>query len=311
MKILITGIAGFLGFELANYLSDYEIIGIDIKDKPLNLSENVYYIKKSILDDDLNQVFIEQKPHAVIHLAWTVQPVHSKKLRQAYELDYNGTKKVLESCNSSKVKQLVFMSSTLAYGALQDNPKFLIEKNLLRAKKSFHYAYHKRLVENEVIQPFIKEHPEINVVILRPSGFLGPMAKNYVANILRSKILPVMIGGRNTRIQFLHIRDLLDAIVLIIQKNTAGIFNVSPDDVVEMKDIPKLLPGHKLFIPELLARLGISFAWVLHLYKAPSSYLDFVRFEFIASNEKIKKELQWNPKYSTTDAIKSLIIDYK
>ena len=163
------------------------------------------------------------------------------------------------------------------------------------------------MVEEEFLNPFIKENPQITITILRPPGFLGSMANNYVANILRSKILPVMIGVRNTKIQFLHVNDLISAIDLVIQKRPSGIYNLSPDTPIIMKDVPTLLSGHKIYLPESLARLLVSIAWFFHFYQAPSSYLDFVRYEFLVSNEKIKTELGWSPKYSTELAILSLI----
>jgi UDP-glucose 4-epimerase len=308
LKIIITGISGYLGSELTKTLSQYEIIGVDIKE-PEKIQENVIFIKKSILDDDLSIIFKKYNPEVCIHLAWNVNPVHKKNLSQAFDLDYNGTKNILRLCRDFEVKHIIFVSSTLAYGALKDNPSYLIEESPLRAKNTFHYAYHKKKVEIELIQPFIRESKSL-VTVLRPTGFLGPKVNNYVSNILRAKILPVMMSGRNTKIQFLHIKDLVEVIDLIVGKRISGIYNIAPDDDISMNDIPKILPGHKIYIFESLARFLISFAWFFHMYKAPSAYLDFVRYEFIVSNDKIKKELNWSPKYSTEDAIRS-IIDFK
>lgn len=307
MKILITGVSGYLGFELTKKLTNHEIIGLDIKKPKEKFPNNVLFIKKSILDQDLHKIFEIHHPEICIHLAWTVTPVHKKNIKKAYELDFDGTKRIFDNCKTYHVNHIIFISSTLAYGALRDNPTFLTEENPLRAKKSFHYSYHKKIVEKEIVQPFMKENPKISVTVLRPAGFLGPTVHNYVSEILRAKLLPVMIGGRHTRIHFLHINDLLDVIDLVIKRKLAGIFNVTPDDSVIMKDLPDILPGHKIYILEFLARLSTSLAWSIHLYAAPSSYLDYVRYEFIATNEKIKDQLEWEPVYTTKEAIQSLL----
>lgn len=307
MKILITGISGFLGSSLIKKLSNHDLIGVDEQEPTKDFPSNVIFYKKSILDPSLNEIFNTHTINVCIHLAWTVTPVHKNKLQKAFEIDYNGTKTILDYCKTNNVKHFIFMSSTLAYGALKDNAKSLTENNPLKAKKNFHYAYHKKLVETELIQPFIKENPNMLVTVLRPAGFLSPDINNYVSKILRAKILPVMIGGRHTRIQFLHMQDLLDVIVEIINKQIQGTFNVTPNDYIIMKNLPAYLPGFKIYVPEILARFGIKIAWFFHLYSAPSSYLDFVRYEFIASNEKLKKELVWKPKFSTIEAISSII----
>lgn len=308
MKILITGISGFLGYELTKFLSKHDLVGIDFKEPAKPFPDNVIFYKKNILEESILEIFRTHGPDVCVHLAWIVSPVHANKLKTAYEIDYTGTTKILQYCKLSSVNHIIFMSSTLAYGALKDNCHILTEKDPLRANMSFHYSYHKKLVETEIVQPFIKENPNIKVTILRASAFLSQDVSNYVADVLKAKILPVMIGGRNTRIQFMHIQDLLDVISKIIEKRVIGIFNVAPDDYVIMKNLPKLLPGHKVYVPELLARFSIKIAWFLHINSAPSSYLDFVRYEFIASNEKLKKELEWKPKFSTSEAIKSLLM---
>ena len=309
MKIIITGISGYLGFELAKALPKYEIIGIDINEPKKGFPNNVIFYKESILNPHISDIFSLHKPEVCIHLAWVVSPIHNKN--KAYNIDCNGTKNIFSNCRQFHVRHIIFMSSTLAYGALKDNPELLTEEDPLRARSTFHYSYHKRLVELEIVHPFINENKNILVTILRPPGFLGPMANNYISSILKAKLLPVMIGGRFTKIQFIYIDDLLEVIELIVSKSIAGIFNVTPDNTILMKDLPNLLSGHKIYIPESIARFLIRIAWFFRLYKAPSSYLDFVRYEFNASNEKIKRELGWNPQYTTEQAIKSLLKNEK
>ena len=62
MKILITGISGYLGFELVKKMSAHEIIGFDIKNPKKPFPENVVFIKKSILDPSLEEIFELQHP---------------------------------------------------------------------------------------------------------------------------------------------------------------------------------------------------------------------------------------------------------
>lgn len=306
MKIVITGISGFLGSELAKKLTNHELIGLDIREPTEKFPTNVVFYKKSILSEEINEVFTTHKPDICVHLAWTVNPVHKKKLKSAYKIDYLGTEAIFSQCKDQNVKHIIFMSSTLAYGALRDNDHVLTENDPLRAKKNFHYSYHKRLVETEIVQPFMKENPDIRVTILRPTAFLSKDVTNYVSDVLRAKILPVMIGGKDTRIQFMHLNDLLDVISQIMEKKIAGIYNVAPDDYVIMKELPELLPGHKICVPEFLARVSIRIGWFLHIYNAPSSYLDFVRYEFVASNAKLKRKIDWKPKFSTSEALRTL-----
>ena len=81
-KILITGVAGFIGFHVAKKLikKKYKVIGIDNlnnyydtklkKDRLQSLVKNIKFHKIDITNSSsINSIFKKYKPHIVIHLA--------------------------------------------------------------------------------------------------------------------------------------------------------------------------------------------------------------------------------------------------
>lgn len=132
MKILITGMAGFIGHAVAKRLATYDhsIVGIDnlndyydvaLKQARLDdLSDlaNVRFVKLDLANrDDMTRLFITEQFDAVIHLAAQAGVRYSLDNPHAY-VDSNlvGHVNVLEGCRHNKVKHLLYASSSSVYG---------------------------------------------------------------------------------------------------------------------------------------------------------------------------------------------------
>ncbi len=135
MKVLVTGAAGFIGFHLTLALLDREdeVVGIDnLNDyydpalKKLRLDEiakhsnysNFEFLKVDISDRAfMEQLFNNHSFDVVINLAAQAGVRHSLENPYAY-VDSNlvGFVNVLEGCRHSKVKHLVYASSSSVYG---------------------------------------------------------------------------------------------------------------------------------------------------------------------------------------------------
>ena len=134
-KIYITGAAGFIGFHLTMALLERgdEVIGVDNLNnyydptlKQLRLDEinkyskssNFEFIKADIANRELmEELFASHNFDVVINLAAQAGVRYSLENPHAY-VDSNlvGFVNILEGCRSSKVKHLVFASSSSVYG---------------------------------------------------------------------------------------------------------------------------------------------------------------------------------------------------
>mgnify|MGYP006087265525 CR=1 FL=1 len=141
MKILVTGAAGFIGFHLTLALMTRgdEVVGIDNLNsyydpalKQLRLDEiakhvkcaNFKFIKGDISDRVLmRKFFADNKFDAVVNLAAQAGVRYSLENPHAY-VDSNmvGFVNILEGCRHSKVKHLVYASSSSVYGMTVKQP---------------------------------------------------------------------------------------------------------------------------------------------------------------------------------------------
>lgn len=138
MKLLITGIAGFIGHAVAKRLSGqgHEIVGIDnlntyydvsLKQARLNDLADYHDIRFIHLDlgdrEKMAALFRENKFDRVIHLAAQAGVRYSLENPHVYaDSNLIGHLNVLEGCRQHKVGHLVYASSSSVYGMNAKTP---------------------------------------------------------------------------------------------------------------------------------------------------------------------------------------------
>ena len=153
MKILVTGVAGFIGFHLAKKLLEgqSDLVGIDnindYYDKDLKLSrlsllkkEGLNFSKFDITNKDLmERFFIKEKFDIIFHLAAQAGVRHSIDNPNAYiEANIKGFLNILEGARQNNVKHLIYASSSSVYGL--SNKSFFSEDDITDKQISFYAA---------------------------------------------------------------------------------------------------------------------------------------------------------------------------
>jgi UDP-glucose 4-epimerase len=303
--ILITGAAGYFGKKLISFFEKKEevehITGIDIK--PIeSCSSKLTFIKQDVRDD-LEGIFKGRDIDCVIHAAYILPPIHDIVLME--DINVNGTKNVLNSAARNKVKQIMDCSSATAYGFHPDNPPLLTEESPLRGNEDFTYAKNKRELEDWA-RGFEKENPDISFTIIRPCFVVGPGFTNPMAKHLCKKVC--ILPWKTAPFQFIHEDDLVEIIYLLLKYNTAGVFNLTADGTMTFDEMIKLLGGISLKIPIWLLWPLNNLMWNLRasfITEFPSPCLNLMRYPWIASNAKIKKELGYSLRYTTRTAFEA------
>ncbi len=144
MKVLITGVAGFIGYHLAQrFLKEgFSVVGLDNlndyysvqlkKDRLAQIkSDNFKFYQIDLADDQaLTELFKTEKPDYVINMAAQAGVRYSLINPKAY-VDSNivGFVNLLECCRHFQVKHLIFASSSSVYG-LNTKMPFSIHHNV-------------------------------------------------------------------------------------------------------------------------------------------------------------------------------------
>ncbi len=307
-NILITGVSGYLGTRLAEALADEEmageVVGMDIR-PPVRASDRITYYQKDIRDDAIGPLFSRHSIDTVLHLAFVVKPIHN--LKKMHDIDVNGTRNMLELARMSGVKHFIAISSTLAYGAHPDNPKRIREDAPLRGNKTFPYGFYKAATD-QMMQDYAAGHPEMKITILRPCTVFGPSVDNYISRMLFLP-LTMCVKGCDPPVQFVHEQDFVAACMAALANPVPGAFNIAGDGTLTVSEIAKMLKTRVAPIPAKILYPALECLWRLRCPKIEVNrgYLDYIRYPFVASNKKAKKELGFFPGYSSMQTVEETV----
>ncbi len=222
-RVLITGMAGFVGYHLFRNLSEKgnEVIGLDNFDHPCGAS--VDCIKGDVTDSLLVNKLIKDVDE-VYHLAAQINVDRSYKQKNlTFEVNVNGTKNVVEACKRYN-KKMIFASTSEVYGTARD--KFISEDHPLNPQSP--YAASKKVAEELCIK-YAKEY-KTKVVILRCFNTYGPYQNMnlygavipvFFKRVLNNQPPEVYLPGTQTR-DFMHIDDAIKSYKIASEHGPIG-----------------------------------------------------------------------------------------
>lgn len=232
-KVLITGIAGFIGSNLAKKLVDngFNVFGIDnlndyydvkLKKDRLNiLLENKIRNYNINLEDSekVMTVFESEKPDVVINLAAQAGVRYSIENPHAYiTSNINGFTSILEGCRHHNVKNLIYASSSSVYGANTTKP-FSTSDNIDHPLSL--YAATKK--SNELMAHTYSHLYNLPTTALRFFTVYGPWGRpdmalfKFTKAIINDETIDVYNHGNMLR-DFTYVDDIVEAITRLVNK---------------------------------------------------------------------------------------------
>jgi UDP-glucose 4-epimerase len=308
--IAIIGTSGFKGRnilqELENNPRIKNLIAIDRRKPPIETRKAKFYkldLTETLADVRLAEIFKKENVHTVIHTAFPITPPRNQTL--SHEIVSVGSMYVCNACAGAGVKKLILASTTDIYGAFPDNPNFLTEEHSIRGGIKNRFLGDKIDAERSTLK-LAKKHPEMTVTILRPCHIIGPTIQSYKIKYL-SRPIVLTILGYDPLFQFVHESDVIRAFMLAIENDYPGTFNIVGEGVLPLSRVIRIAGKIHIPIPEILMKNLVQFLWYADMSPAPASYLNFLKYLCIADGEKAKKVMEFNPKYSTREALLSFV----
>ena len=316
-NVLITGGAGYIGSHVTETLLKknkkvFLVDNLSTGHKKL-INKKAKFFKLDIANKHgIKKIIEKYKIDSIIHLAaHLIIGEGQKKPKKYYKNNVLGTKKLMEACKNSSVKNFIFSSTAAIYKEGQ----YKVSENSMIKPKSV-YGKTKIKAENLIIN-FAKKN-KINYGILRyfniagasPSGKIGlinkksdHLFKNFSSEIMKKRP-KLKIYGSDYKTKdgscirdFIHVSDIAQIHYLILEK-------------INKLKISKILNcGYNK---------GISVLEVAKEFKKQSSKKVNIIFtkrrkddliKIIASNKKLKNFVKWRPKFDNLSKIvKSCII---
>ena len=287
MRILITGVHGFVGGNLVAYLAPKnEIYGLDII-----ASEKEGVVKTYSWDDlDADRV---PKVDAIIHLAGKAHDTKNQTEAEVYfKVNTGLTQKIYDYFLKSSATKFIFFSTAKAAADKVDG---ILTEDVVPSPKG-PYGESKIKAE-EYIQSHLSD--EKQVFILRPCMIHGPGNKgnlNLLYNVVK-KGIPWPLGAFENRRTFTSIGNLCFVINGLLTKDIpTGIYNMGDDDALSTNELIEIICkslGKKPHIWKMSKGFIIWCAKVgtkLHL-PLNNERLRKLTENYISSNAKIKAAL--------------------
>jgi len=222
--VLITGGAGFIGSHIVDKLleNNHQVIVVDNLSsgcvENLPNSNNLKLYKLNIEKDNIEQVFINEKPNCVIHLAAQTSVNYSiGNTTFDAEMNIMSSIKLLEICKKYNIKKFITASSAAVYG----NPKYLpIDENHPTNPMS-PYGLSKLTME-KYIQLY-----NIPYIIFRFSNAYGPRQKSskesgviaiFDKAMKENNEINIFGDGEQIR-DFIYVEDIANACTLAIKND--------------------------------------------------------------------------------------------
>lgn len=291
MKILITGIHGFVGSNLVKALSlDNEIYGLDI------VFPTKDGVKHTFAWDSLDKQGEVPDVDAIIHLAGKAHDTKNKSAAEEYfKVNTELTKKIYDYFLASPTaKKFIFFSSVKA--AADSVEGDYIDESVVPNPKG-PYGESKIAAERYIFG--CKAHSDKKTYVLRPCMIHGPGNKgnlNLLYGVVK-KGIPWPLGAFENKRTFTSIDNLCFIINGLLTKEIEpGIYHVNDDEAVSTNELIEIICsalGKKAKIWHisrgLMEGVAKTGSW-LHL-PLNTERLRKLTENYVSSNAKIKKAL--------------------
>ena len=316
-NILITGGAGYIGSHIAEILLKknkriFLIDNLSTGHRKL-INKKAKFFKLDIHNKNKVKNIIENHQiDSIIHLAANlIIGEGQKKPEKYYKNNVLGTQKLLEACQKTNVKNLIFSSTAAIY---KEGQYQVSEKSTIKPKS----IYGKTKIKAEsLIKKFAKKN-KINYGILRyfniagssPSGKIGlinknsdNLFKNFSTEVIKNKP-KLKIYGTNYKTKdgtcirdFIHVSDIAEIHYLVLEKinkfNVSKILNCGYNKGISVLQVAKEF--------ERISQKKIS---IIYSKRRNNDLI-----KIIASNKNLKKFINWKPKFNNLGKIvKSCIV---
>lgn len=203
----ITGANGFIGQALVKALADkhYNVIAY-VRSYPTNKIEGIQYEIFNLEHNYPSTYF--SNIDVLIHLAFNFEPTYS----EGEDINI----KMARFIQQSNIKQKVFVSSFAAAPPITQS----------------YYGITKSTIESLFMTD----------LIIRPSLVIGNggLYHRIKTQLQHNRFVPVFKQG-NQAIQTIHLDDLINSMIFLIENNKKGIYHLSHPDYVTYKQFMKLV----------------------------------------------------------------------
>lgn len=247
--ILITGVAGFIGSNLAIKLikDGYVVVGIDnlYSGYLSNLNSIINHNNFTFINCDIIKNIPDIKPSIIYHLACPASPkIYQKNPINTLDVNYIGTKNILELAKKYNSK-VIFSSTSEVYGNPLEHPQRETYIGSLDPK-CIRSCYDIGKKISETLCWEYKRNYNLDIKIVRLFNTYGPnmnindgrVLTNFIKQCLTNENITIYGDGKQTR-SFCYIDDTINALLIVMNSHIDGPINIGNPEEYNIIDVAK------------------------------------------------------------------------
>ncbi len=339
MKYLITGAPGWLGTEfikalngnnknltdLKNDMSIQEIrclIQPKVSNKIIKkINENVNCIEGDLTDlNSLSEFFKNSENSTLFHIAGIIHPRYF--IKEIWNLNYRGTKNILNEAIKNKVKRIIVISSNSPVGVNSNNFSLFNEESPYNP----YLEYGKSKMEMENLVQKSHKKGDIETVIIRPCWFYGPGQpdrQSLFFKMIKDGNVPIVGTGKNKR-SMSYIENICQGLMraAIYEKANGCLYWIADKEPYSMNQIIdtieyllenefKISVKHKrMRLPNIASKLAYGIDWSIQkigLYHQKIHVLSEMNKTIACSIDKARRDLNYEPEFDLIEGMRKSI----
>lgn len=303
MRVLVTGVTGFIGGFLAESLvkSGYEVAGFARMTSNTQVSQGISLYRGSLTDrESVRWAVKDFQPEVVCHLGAITPVAYSfDHPGEVIETNLLGTVNLSEACmrEAPSLRRFLFASSMEVYGDQSGSLGPYDEETPTRP--SCPYAVAKLACEKYL--DYLGRHHDFPWVALRQTNAYGRNhdSRFVIEGLLRQMLAggEVVAGDPKPYRNFMHVEDLVSLYLRLVSMDFDRVkgtfYTVGPDCPISIKDLSKKLAA--------LTGWEGSIKWNT-LPKRPGEI-----FYLNSSNRKISSRTGWHPEISLQKGLEGVV----
>ena len=257
MKVLVTGVAGFIGSNLLEALlqKDHEVVGVDnlSQSDGSNIRQFVahprFHFRQSDVRDLSSLSDLARGVDAIVHLAAYKIPRYGDRF-ETLDVNTRGTANVLQVASEGR-RRVVLASTSDVYGK---NPSLPFAEGAdlhLGATSVPRWAYAASKIYDEHLCRAYAEESDLPVSVVRYFGSYGPRQNLtwwggpqavFIGCALEGEPLPIHGDGLQSR-SFTFVSDTVEGTLRVFESTEAvgQILNIGSDEETTILDLAKLV----------------------------------------------------------------------
>jgi len=191
-------------------------------------------------------------------------------------------------------RQVIVVSSAAAYEPSHHHPGRVTEG---RPPRKVANPVSVRWLETEQLAEELFSDSGATLTILRPATVAHSGGADFLSRLLSARVA-LTLPGHDPTLQLLAVEDLARAIAHVIQARCEGIFHVAPAGEISLRRALRLAGVRRVPVPRWMQRLG---RWLLRGWALSPAHLDFIRYPWTVSGDKLETELGFVPERSSAE----------